>query len=46
MNKSTTLPTLPVSLPEFDETFEFDFALCHGSYFYCRYCTGNYRIGA
>ncbi len=41
MNNSTTLPT-----PEFDETFEFDFALCHGSYFYCRYCRGNYRIGA
>ena len=31
---------------DFDETMELDFSLCHGPYFYCRYCTHIRRIGA
>ena len=41
MNTLTKLP-----LFEFDEFSDLDFSLCHGPYFYCRYCTPMRRIGA
>ena len=41
----TTLNTFAKSV--FDETWEFDFSMCHGGpYFYCRYNVNRCRIGA
>ena len=41
MNNSTLR-----TVSSFDEIADLDFSLCHGPYFYCRYCTPNRRIGA
>ncbi len=40
---TTSTPLHAIS--DFDEFSELDFALCHGPYFYCRYCTPISRIG-
>ena len=37
VSKPIVVPNVPVPATPMVDEFEFDFAMCHGSYYYCRY---------